>query len=133
MSKESREGNWLSGWTLEEIKEHIISLENRVERLQKVEDTYEETFQGWHIIDFYLFARDYYYPDLTKEQCMEVGWYVDKYYDAHFGISYDNMDWFIDMAIEREGWAVERMAFDERPDVTEEDDPHEYPHWSRVK
>ena len=88
----------------EEMKQYIETLEKQVQELQKELDDikrYEsELFQGWHINDFYSHAREYYYPDLTREQCMIVGNYVNKYYDASVGISYDNLDFFIETAIE---------------------------------
>ena len=117
----------------EEMKQHIETLEKQVQELQKELDDmkrYEsELFQGWHINEFYWHAREYYYPDLTREQCMIVGNYVDRYYDATVGISYDNLDFFIEEAIEREGWEGVPMDFYDRPDVTEEDRVDEHPDW----
>jgi len=129
----NRKDNWPMGWTLQEIKEHIEALEAQVielhNELDKLKAHEEETFQGWHIIDFYWYAREHYSPDLTKEQCMIVGNYVNKYYDATVGISYDNLDFFIEEAIKQEGWEVESMNFYDRPDVTEEDRVDEHPDW----
>jgi len=131
--EDNRKDNWPMGWTLQEIKEHIEALEKQVIQLQgelsKLKQQEEETFQGWNIIDFYWFAREHYYPDLTQEQCMTVGRYLDKYYDASVGVSYDNLDFFIETAIEREGWEVVRMDFYDRPDVTEVDRPDDEPDW----
>lgn len=111
------------------IKELEAQVKELQDELSKLKAHEEETFQGWHIIDFYWFAREHYYPDLTKEQCMTVGRYLNKYYDASVGVSYDNLDFFIDTAIEREEWAVAPMDFYDRPDVTEEDRPDENPDW----
>ena len=131
--EDNRQDNWPMGWTLQEIKEHIDALEAQVRELQVKVDGYEkqdtETFQGWHIVDFYCHARERYSPDLTKEQCMIVGNYVDRYYDASIGISYDNLDFFIDEAIKQQGWEVVPMDFYDRPDVTEEDRVDEFPDW----
>ena len=129
----NRKDDWPLGWTLREIEAHIVALEKQVRELQgelsKLKQHESETFQGWNIIDFYWYAREHYSPDLTKEQCMIVGNYVDRYYDATVGISYDNLWFFIEEAIKQQGWEVEPMDFYDRPDVTEEDSVDEHPDW----
>ena len=129
----NRKDDWPLGWTLREIEAHIVALEKQVRELQgelsKLKQHESETFQGLNIIDFYWYARERYSPDLTKEQCMIVGNYVDRYYDATVGISYDNLWFFIEEAIKQQGWEVEPKDFYDRPDVTEEDSVDEHPDW----
>ena len=59
---------------IEALEAQVRELNDELSKLKAYE---EETFQGWHIIDFYWYAREHYSPDLTKEQCMIVGNYVN--------------------------------------------------------
>ena len=111
---------------IEALEAQVRELNDELSKLKAYE---EETFQGWHIIDFYWYAREHYSPDLTKEQCMIVGNYVNRYYDATVGISYDNLDFFIEEAIKQQGWKIEPINFYDRPNVSVKDRVDENPDW----